>query len=92
MSEHNWTPGPWHIDEECEGMFNRYCLYVCDIPVSRQNAHLIAAAPDLFEALEAIVNAGEWYTSALEFPREEDGTQLEQQARAALAKAKGEQV
>jgi hypothetical protein len=58
---------------------------------------LIAAAPDLYEALEAIVNSGEWYTSALEIdPYNQktdkilDGYDLEKMAKSALAKARGE--
>ena len=59
------------------------------------NAQLIAAAPDLYEALEAIFQAGQWYESALEIDAHRegdapDGCQLEAMAMAALAKARGE--
>ena len=73
---------------------------VCVSPRYRWNLedfNLIAAAPDLYEALEAIVNSGEWYTSALEIDPYNpvtdkilDGYDLEKIAKAALAKARGE--
>ena len=50
-------------------------------PNSKANAHLIAAAPELYEALEAMVKITETYCDE---PDEVDV------ARAALAKARGE--
>ena len=85
MSAH--TPGPWHIDRQCEGIFNQTCLYVCDVPVSYENAHLIAAAPDLLEALidmVAIAQLDKWDQAV-------SGRQsFLWNAKVAIAKAKGE--
>ena len=52
-----------------------------------------SAAPELLHALQTIVNAGEWYASAIELdaygPDSMDGEALERLARAAIAKATG---
>lgn len=60
---------------------------------SNANARLIAAAPDLLEALELIVMERAWYRS--ERPEgyniEDRLNAWEETARAAIAKAKGEQ-
>ena len=50
------------------------------------NARLIAAAPELYEALEAMVAA--WHTRYCDDGPDLD--EIEQRARAALAKARGE--
>ena len=91
-----WTPGPWHVPKA--GGYAHGPVDKNDVPVvtwtgmarPRQengmaNANLIAAAPELYEALENIVTEleetgfqGEWDS----YP----------QARAALAEARGEQV
>lgn len=84
------TPGPWHyaecqmgtpfVDTESVGD-----LFAAALPLDEQiaNAHLIAAAPDLLEALEAahgwLVLVG---TDHLEPVRA--------RCRAAIAKAKGQ--
>lgn len=90
-----WTPGPWRV--------KRWSAYESGVvaPVNGQdsdvcgyalhaNAHLIAAAPDLFEALEIAL-------PALAFLQEREGSSLADQlrfakARAAIAKALGEQL
>lgn len=88
-----WTPGPWWVcdGEECgnplcDGIYTpegRGVLTLDDDVVVRANAVLMAAAPDLFEALQDYVNAPE------------DSHPMAAQARrrkalAALAKALGE--
>ncbi len=61
MSEH--TPGPWAVDEAENGVTARGgedMIADCDrlnglsFEVSRANARLIAAAPELLEALERL--------------------------------------
>lgn len=95
MTERKWTEGPWvalpydDIGDEvaihkfdgeyvasvdCDG-----CFDVLSGPVITANAHLIAAAPDLYEALEGIITAMEGIGHG---PFEAE--------RAALAKARGE--
>ena len=85
------TPGPWHIERYKEPYTSLLDTYIVvsseglivakcgtgdfEIP---DNANLIAAAPELYEALEMM----------LEFPKAGPSTST---ARAALAKARGEQ-
>lgn len=61
MTERNWTPGPWFMggsnvytssDEPSVAVMVRHRAEWED------NAHLIAAAPDMYEALEACVQDG----------------------------------
>ena len=103
MSEHKWTAGPWRVNgslpgptcDECGadtisddiGIWSKSAPIAAAIMDARQesNAHVIAAAPELFEALEA---ACEWDGQDMEGV---DAVWLDR-ARAALAKAKGEEV
>lgn len=88
MTERKWTPGPWVADVvEC-GAFQVMVpgKVICtranwssNAPASVANAHLIAAAPDLYEALEM---AQLWL--------DVDGRFDMQRINAALAKARGE--
>lgn len=85
-----FTPGPWFIRPLNANIFSirgteKAVAYTPPvdprgaIDLNRANARLIAAAPDMFAALEHILNG------ALSLPRF-----AEDEARAALAKAKGE--
>ena len=90
-NETKWTPGPWHVPKArgyAHGPVDKN-----DVPVvtwtgmarPRQengmaNAHLVAAAPDLYEALEAMLD---------ECVDDEFAPHV-MDARAALAKARGE--
>lgn len=80
MSEH--TPGPWKIraykDRGFAIDFNEDQEQIVDFVYEEADAHLIAAAPDLLEALEAVVRVADRAT--VEFDM----------ARAAIAKARGE--
>jgi hypothetical protein len=87
MSKH--TPGPWNIDTDggvpasIHADIKAVCLlgYDNNTPTENwePNAHLIAASPELLEALQKIVNNwGDLH------PKDR------QQARQAIAKAKGE--
>jgi hypothetical protein len=95
MSEH--TPGPWVTDDIQEGDKYRYVLASENeeviarimllspwglIITAEANARLIAAAPDLLEALKAFAN---------EIVPNNPNDPLWVNARAAIAKATGEQ-
>lgn len=92
MSQH--TPGPWEIDQAIRHGFTVYSEQSGFIVgymdeegrygavESEANARLIAAAPDLLEALETIV--------ATERDRHGYHPAWTDQARAAIAKARGE--
>lgn len=83
MSKH--TPGPWEVQNMT--VFNSGCMFVanCDglgdvdrMEISRANARLIAAAPDLLAALKVLVDNGGIGPE-----------QMFRDARAAIAKAEG---
>ncbi len=95
MSEAKHTPGPWkhegHGDitgTENGRKYDVACVYL-RIQAGRQeaNASLIAAAPDLLDALVAIDNAlrAAWSNGSL--PDSVIPAELAQQCRAAIAKA-----
>jgi hypothetical protein len=96
----NWTPGPWGIvtAENLRGdLYWSVGIPGISEPIDLRsdergeaNAHLIAAAPELYAALKNLVprfeSACRRAGSDEEFAREATAT-----ARAALAKARGEQ-
>ncbi len=62
------TPGPWMAEQDQKGRWRVYCDAYSDEaplvakgsqvwPMSEEDAHLIAAAPDLLEALRALAGA-----------------------------------
>ena len=106
MSAH--TPGPWKVDSPprtvtfepafaVNGDYGPPLAFVLgsdDHPEVRANARLIAAAPDLLEALEAALP---WIDLARGSDLNTDASheaidRIEAQARAAIAKAKGEEA
>lgn len=103
-TETKFTPGPWRLFNGTDVFLDDgdtsgdHYIADCNMTVAieygvlKANAALIAAAPDLYAALDAVVNAGGWYPSALEIDTHDgkDGEELEAIARAALAKARGE--
>lgn len=93
------TPGPWTLSEECsrEGLLSRLVygphLMVAIVrtetqagPIGDANANLIAAAPELLEALEQTIAAVDTLPLAVECPALE---QAVDRARAAITKASG---
>ena len=65
MSERPWTPGPWTYGVRKNGSIwvslgdptnERSAHYQCDFPVREADARLATCAPELYEALDAIVN------------------------------------
>ena len=95
--ERKWTKGPWHWSTPASSICPGKLLGAENVPIYRAepngqasitipDAHLIAAAPDLYEALEACAetlsrmhNIGGFY-----------GLAILDNARAALARARGE--
>ncbi len=66
MIEFKGTPGPWVVDEKMgtffigpyDKIYGGVAGFVCKIqahPATISNAHLIAAAPDLLEALKSLI-------------------------------------
>jgi len=109
MSEEKFTPGPWRIAEgkvHHDGHFviTATCMGTPSSPLatiggaqwdetSRFDAALIAAAPDLYAALEAAIDCGMVpKSSAAEggAMRHLRQVQVADMIRAALAKARGE--
>ena len=102
MSEHKFTPGPWRVSGLLRYVLALKTKTVCEVPcggarlanVDIANAQLMAAAPDLLAACEALVERYESLVhsdydgcNALE-PLLADAAH----ARAAIAKALGTQV
>ena len=93
--ESNHTPGPWGIDINSVGEYLisagpigtpvDYLAVITNRKRSKANARLIAAAPELLEAVEA---ASDYFHDFTESDQEE--TDLAKLMRAAIAKAKGE--
>lgn len=96
MSEKRFTPGPWRLgrvgsvvsDSPVEGMggsdaieyYGGHC--VCE-SVVEPNAHLIAAAPDLYDALRSLL-------LSLNDVLSPDFSRALENSHAVLAKARGE--
>lgn len=55
MKEFKGAPGPWRYDDELGGIYSKSCLFVCDV-ADKGNGNLIAAAPELLEALINLVD------------------------------------
>lgn len=102
MTKPQHTPGPWLFEDissatENDGMGYIYGLRSTSDPIAhtgdavftpkenRANAHLIAAAPDLLEALQSMMG---FY--GMDERRGEVSGVIFDEARAALAKAKGQ--
>ena len=93
MTEAEHTPGPWHIMEGTDWVIVSPEVSVAAVytprgvrEVRQANANLIAAAPDLLEALETAAYVLEHY---LDYTQN-DMAVMAEDARAALAKARGE--
>lgn len=91
MSKH--TKGPWFVSDEYSGIVVdsdgiRVAAACTDKPYEQHDATLIAAAPDLLEACQDFVNAVR-AGSKQEIMLAIDAA--DKKARAAIAKAKGEE-
>lgn len=113
MNETKWTPGPWWTDavydeEDCGCSIGRVAFAIEILPdhaeVAKANAHLIAAAPDMADALKPFEKALAWFEARMtedemKFMNEKTfmiGCEITvadlRNAVAALAKARGEQT
>ena len=105
MTDTKHTPGPWLVvsDESAAQVTGYPCIHAADYTVvgiegmfghigtDFANAHLIAAAPDLLDALEQ--STKEWVELAMSGDCgnwDVDQMSVVTNARAAIAKAKGE--
>lgn len=91
MKEFKGTPGPWVVNEIGQHWNNKALTHleitygedgecICDTVYQREDANLIAAAPELLEALQFIIN-----DCSRMIPK-----CAEDKARAAIKKAMGE--
>ncbi len=93
MSEPKFTPGPWSVEGRYVGRMVGgeidTCIAECfnhlsiDRHNAKANAYLIAAAPELYEALEKLEG---WFDS----DSKEGADKYLTEAKAARAKARGE--
>ena len=79
MEKFKGRGGPWHYDDDLSGVYSESCRFVCDV-TDKNNGVLIAAAPELLEALQFIIN-----DCSRMIPK-----CAEDKARAAINKALGE--
>ena len=83
------TPGPWRLDKWNGYLLSSENISIVKFDVSRtrlQDAQLIAAAPDLLEACEAMLAAFEYAGTRLVGAEYE----AKEKIKAAIAKAKGQ--
>jgi len=89
MTTPKWTPGPWRMDlSGVESKHQRVCDVLASSLAERNaNARLIAAAPELYAALESLLT----HDSAAG-PCDVPGLKCDcyERARAALKRARGE--
>ena len=88
MDDH--TPGPWRWSKKRWYLKSQthYVLSVKETLPSEANARLIAAAPDMLDALEGLVDRATCYCGdCIDMPVNHGETIL--RAKAAIAKAKG---
>lgn len=92
MNEFKGTPGPWSVNEIGQHWNNKSLTHleitfgedgecICDTVYQREDANLIAAAPELLEALEMLV--------VFTTPTKRNAAALSK-AHAAITKALGE--
>lgn len=81
-----YTPGPWHVTDatwDDEGNVRYTLTGIKSAKIA--DARLIAAAPELLEALQAMLE------NCYDLEKDDDTISAVAEARAAIAKATGEQ-
>ena len=81
-----WTPGPWFYDDYTEGIYADRGMNEIG-RAEPASGPLMAASPDLYEALEALVTVS---TTPDNRQRPNQWNEAWHAARAALRKARGE--
>lgn len=96
MTEFKGTPGPWRnssgewvTDSKDDIAVAKITRYNCDASVQQFNAQLIAAAPELLEALQNMMGAFDNPIACRKLPADFNKEAI-LSARAAIAKALGE--
>lgn len=93
------TPGPWAVAMKCTQVWNNdlggVAVTICSGVRSKEDAHLIAAAPELLEALENAKNAVEKALRSLPKSSDQDSNAMHYarvigECESAIKKAKGE--
>lgn len=88
MKKFKGRGGPWHYDDELSGVYSESCRFVCDV-TDKDNGILIAAAPELLEALQELISGYEDREQSGMFDMLVHGDLIEK-ANAAINKALGE--
>lgn len=94
MNETKFTPGPWLFSSYKSGNSvividgKEFDVATVNYPNRDANAHLIAAAPELYEALEGLLADITEYQEINNLGGQNNHWQVK--AKAALAKARGE--
>lgn len=82
MKKFKGRGGPWHYDDELIGVYSESCRFVCDV-TDKDNGTLIAAAPELLEALQFTIHeVGHWLST--------QRPELKEKIESAINKALGE--
>ena len=94
MSENKFTPGPWETGDDYQVQtVDKHGYEIAemriDVPEYEANARLIAAAPDLLEALEAVLLVVGQLRIGEHLPCDQ-GMNVTKLCMAAIAKARGE--
>jgi len=93
MTQSKHTPAPWDVETVNSEDYVAYALLGCQY-VSEQeaNAHLIAAAPELLEALKRLDNTIDDYLNGMEDTPIEDIIDAQEQARLVIKKAESKTI
>lgn len=92
MTTPKYTPGPWHVSNGVQIRSEKHQLakvWMMRNGEGVANAQLIAAAPELLEALDTLCNGLEWMIENRPTIMDESDCEALNMARAVIAKATG---